>query len=219
MKLKVFMGQSLGMVPFGSYSKFAGKLWMFNDVHPPNYGIMSFNPSTRNTWHNIPSDGTVSPAGCSCSESTQRIDLNRIFQHCLERRKGHSPETLLCVFFLMELFLKKSRSPLPPSPLIAQKLSPVGPPGLSLQLDVELPSPSPASFPVTFLSRGSHLFGQLWQPGTILAIFFCIFIGSFMIGIRAVGSGSVQIGVSLGRSGWDVMVGVGQLVCDSGELL
>ena len=44
MKLKVFMGQSLGMVPFGSYSKFAGKLWMFNDVHPPNYGIMSFNP-------------------------------------------------------------------------------------------------------------------------------------------------------------------------------
>eukprot|EP00435_Cladocopium_sp_Y103_P015985 s2734_g3.t4 len=27
--------------------------------------------------------------------------------------------------------------------------------------------------------------GELWQPGTILAIFFCIFIGSFMIGIRA----------------------------------
>jgi hypothetical protein len=63
------------------------------------------------------------------------------------------------------------------------------------------------------LSRGSHLFGQLWQPGTILAIFFCIFIGSFMIGIRAFGSGSVQIGVRLWRSGWDVMVGVGQLVC------
>ena len=117
---------------------------------------MSFNPSTRNTWHNIPRSTTVSlsdyirfPAGFSCSESTQRIDLHRIFQHCLERRKGHSPQTLLYYsawfFFSWSCFLKNRGPPFPPHHWLPRNYRLSG--RRAYRYNLTLSSPAPAQHP------------------------------------------------------------------------